>query len=269
MAELPIGYRFNPTDEELISHYLYNKITGKPLSCDKAVVERNLYAGESPLEIFRATGTGTGTIRYFFTELSGSSKRCRRTIGNGKGSWGCKACDIAIVDSHNRTIGQRKQFSYTGGPTEEGKWIMHEFRLDPNPNPKSHLVLCRITDVDEKASIFHTESPTSPPLNQASTSFDMPEAFPLNQAFTSPEAFHECVQDMTPSNEAFYAHSVQETTPLNEAHSVEDNNMREDFPSHKKSCLSMKLLLAQSLTTMMKGLNSQLSWSLSHKKSCL
>lgn len=29
LSSLPVGYRFRPTDEELVSHYLKNKINGK------------------------------------------------------------------------------------------------------------------------------------------------------------------------------------------------------------------------------------------------
>ncbi|KAI3873170.1 hypothetical protein MKX03_002416, partial [Papaver bracteatum] len=31
MQKIPVGFRFKPTDAELISHHLNNRIAGKPL----------------------------------------------------------------------------------------------------------------------------------------------------------------------------------------------------------------------------------------------
>nr|XP_027118253.1 uncharacterized protein LOC113735448 [Coffea arabica] len=43
MDNLPFGVRFCPTDEELITHYLKNKVTEQPLPSDKFTIERDIY----------------------------------------------------------------------------------------------------------------------------------------------------------------------------------------------------------------------------------
>lgn len=42
LDSLPVGYRFNPKDGELIVHYLRKKLRNQPLPMEK-IVEINLY----------------------------------------------------------------------------------------------------------------------------------------------------------------------------------------------------------------------------------
>lgn len=42
---LPPGFRFHPTDEELVAYYLHNKITGRPIELE-VIPEVDLYKFE-------------------------------------------------------------------------------------------------------------------------------------------------------------------------------------------------------------------------------
>ncbi|CAN1757986.1 Ubiquitin carboxyl-terminal hydrolase 3 [Linum perenne] len=54
LQKLPPGYRFNPTDEELVSFYLYKHISGFPLQNHSfcPVFFCNLYSFKEPWEIW-------------------------------------------------------------------------------------------------------------------------------------------------------------------------------------------------------------------------
>ncbi|KAK0592656.1 hypothetical protein LWI29_022994 [Acer saccharum] len=43
-----VGYRFNPTDQELIVHFLYNKVHGNLLPSPNPVIECDVYGGNCP-----------------------------------------------------------------------------------------------------------------------------------------------------------------------------------------------------------------------------
>lgn len=46
MEELPPGYRFYPTEEELISFYLHNKLEGKQVDTRRLIPVMDVYSKE-------------------------------------------------------------------------------------------------------------------------------------------------------------------------------------------------------------------------------
>ncbi|XP_062173478.1 NAC domain-containing protein 41-like [Alnus glutinosa] len=124
-AMLPLGFRFKPTDEELISHYLVNKVKGEQLSWD-GIPDCDLYGEKPPWEICGDKDEKA----YFFTELKKLSKnRVARTTGCGV--WH-ENCTVKIYDNRGDIIGARKLFNFNvkeGSTTKNSNWIMHEFSL--------------------------------------------------------------------------------------------------------------------------------------------
>jgi len=43
MEELPLGYRFYPTEEELVSFYLHNKLEGTRQELQRVIPEISIY----------------------------------------------------------------------------------------------------------------------------------------------------------------------------------------------------------------------------------
>ncbi|XP_002529748.2 NAC domain-containing protein 71 [Ricinus communis] len=123
---LPPGFRFDPTDTELFSHYLYKKINGTLLPMQKLYVTVcDLYGQNDPWIIWDKFGGNSLTEKddlYFFSKLKKktdkSCKRFDRTVGvDRKGTWSGEKLDKTIQfklsSSHNRTIqGLKKRFSY-------------------------------------------------------------------------------------------------------------------------------------------------------------
>lgn len=79
-AMLPLGFRFKPTDEELISHYLVNKVKGEQLSWD-GIPDCDLYCEKPPWEI---CSDKEEEKAYFFTVEEAKQKSC----GTNSRLWG-------------------------------------------------------------------------------------------------------------------------------------------------------------------------------------
>ncbi|KAJ0010141.1 hypothetical protein Pint_33477 [Pistacia integerrima] len=110
---LPPGYKFRPTDVDLIGHYLHKKFFGLPLSSD-IVKDCDLYGSQEPWEIWE-----------FYKKSSKSKIFCRKV---GLGAW--QGEDAAQEIQDNRVIGYKKRFRYENKGSEHyGEWIMHEYTL--------------------------------------------------------------------------------------------------------------------------------------------
>ncbi|KAI8531985.1 hypothetical protein RHMOL_Rhmol11G0177800 [Rhododendron molle] len=155
---VPVGYRFRPTDQELVIDYLGRKSKGKSLPCD-AVFEREIYGtgNKAPWQIFTENDPWTESSVYVLTKLikaRGSDKRIARTAGCG--SWHGETSPEPIYDNQTgpepiydeqtdpEPIGYKRTLCFRttdeSGAMEKGRWIMHEFEQ----SPKGEYVLCRI-----------------------------------------------------------------------------------------------------------------------------
>ncbi|XP_050231165.1 NAC domain-containing protein 83 [Mercurialis annua] len=124
---LPVGYRFHPTDEELVVHYLTRKVFGLPLPA--SVIP--------DLDVFQTHPSNfPGNLkekRYFFSRKMGneSENRCKR--GSGSGYWKPKGRGRPIISSFgNHIVGIRKTLIFCEGKrSDESKtrWIMHQYHL--------------------------------------------------------------------------------------------------------------------------------------------
>ncbi|CAN1844935.1 NAC domain containing protein 50 [Linum perenne] len=167
-SELPVGCRFNPTDEELVNFYLRSKVRGKPLPMD-FIPEYNLYGDKRPWELF-PTSAGKGLDRVFaYTRVKKSGKqkqRFQRSVACGW-EWHGNAKGMEIKDEMRNLIGIKKTFTFRkvaatankrkrntdddGGSCSRnsdsdnggggGSWIMHEYSL---VGTESDYVVCEI-----------------------------------------------------------------------------------------------------------------------------
>ncbi|KAG6619530.1 hypothetical protein I3842_Q093800 [Carya illinoinensis] len=150
--DLP-GYRFCPTDEELIVFYLKKKICNQPLPFNK-IVEVNLYAYDPDFLSEYYTGYG-GAELYIFTPRQRkypNGNRPNRAADNGY--WKATGADREIK-SKGTVVGYRKTLNFFMGRPPKGhktNWIMHEYTVkDPPPSKRGSngmglddWVLCRI-----------------------------------------------------------------------------------------------------------------------------
>ncbi|KAI4328472.1 hypothetical protein L6164_020824 [Bauhinia variegata] len=128
-SELPPGFRFHPTDEELIVHYLCNQKTSKP--CPASIIpEVDIYKFD-PWQLPDKAGFGEKEW-YFFTprdrKYPNGVRPNRATVS---GYWKATGTDKAIY-SGSKHIGVKKALVFYKGKPPKGiktDWIMHEYRL--------------------------------------------------------------------------------------------------------------------------------------------
>ncbi|MQM13399.1 hypothetical protein Taro_046324, partial [Colocasia esculenta] len=150
-AALAPGFRFHPTDEELVSFYLKRKVAGRPFRVD-AISEIDLYKVE-PWDL-----PGKSRIRsrdtewYFFSALDKKySNRSRTNRATGSGYWKTTGKDRAVCRG-GRTVGMKKTLVFHVGRAPKGdrtNWVMHEYRLEDEELARAGFlqdayVVCRI-----------------------------------------------------------------------------------------------------------------------------
>ncbi|XP_020888553.1 NAC domain-containing protein 78 isoform X2 [Arabidopsis lyrata subsp. lyrata] len=150
-TSLAPGFRFHPTDEELVSYYLKRKVLGKPVRFD-AIGEVDIYKHEPwDLAVFSKLKTRDQEW-YFFSALDkkyGNGARMNRATN--KGYWKATGKDREIRRDI-QLLGMKKTLVFHSGRAPDGlrtNWVMHEYRLveyetETNGSLLDAYVLCRV-----------------------------------------------------------------------------------------------------------------------------
>lgn len=149
VIKLPPGFRFHPTDEELVVQYLRRKVFACPLPAS-VIPELNV-CNYDPWDL---PGDRLKE-KYFFSArqvkyLNGN--RCNRATGSGY--WKATGIDKQIMASRsNQLVGMKKTLVFYRGKPPCGTktdWVMHEYRLGTNNSTQDSIVqtedwvVCRI-----------------------------------------------------------------------------------------------------------------------------
>ncbi|KAG6531075.1 NAC domain-containing protein 2-like [Zingiber officinale] len=174
---LPPGFRFHPTDEELVEHYLCRKAACQRLPVP-IIAEVDLYKYD-PWDLPEKALFGQREW-YFFTPRDRKYPNgLRPNRAAGSGYWKATGADkpVVVPDTGRPAAIKKALVFYHGKPPRGVKtdWIMHEYRLaNPNrsaTNKKGTLrlddwVLCRLYNKknswEKKKTPVKTEAVESP-----------------------------------------------------------------------------------------------------------
>uniref|UniRef100_A0A5B6YJ91 Putative NAC domain-containing protein 68 n=2 Tax=Davidia involucrata TaxID=16924 RepID=A0A5B6YJ91_DAVIN len=168
--KLPIGFRFHPTDEELVVHYLKRKVFSFPLPAS-VIPEFDVFH-TNPWDL----PGDSKEKRYFFSKRKGSVKKCNRIAGCGywKG-FGKEKHIVARGNNQAVVVGMKKSLVFYQGKRPHGvktRWVMNQYCLlvgsatTQNPNSTQKLmmemedwVVCRIYQKKRKAKNHGVKAP--------------------------------------------------------------------------------------------------------------
>ncbi|CAN6235253.1 unnamed protein product [Urochloa humidicola] len=150
--ELPPGFRFHPTDEELITHYLARKVAD-PRFAALAVSEADLNKSE-PWDLPSLAKMGEKEWYFFCLKDRKYPTGLRTNRATEAGYWKATGKDKDIFRA-KALVGSKKTLVFYTGRAPKGEksgWVMHEYRLHgklpgtiPKPaSSKNEWVLCRV-----------------------------------------------------------------------------------------------------------------------------
>ncbi|XP_060668300.1 NAC domain-containing protein 2 isoform X3 [Ziziphus jujuba] len=132
--KFPAGFRFHPSDEELIVYYLQNKVTSRPLPAS-VIAEIDLYR-YNPWELPSLSNKalfGEDEWYFFSPRDRKYPNGVRPNRAAGLGYWKATGIDKPILTSSGaKPIGVKKALVfYIGRPPkgEKTDWMMDEYRL--------------------------------------------------------------------------------------------------------------------------------------------
>ncbi|XWS42644.1 hypothetical protein CRYUN_Cryun16bG0031500 [Craigia yunnanensis] len=142
-SSLPPGFRFHPTDEELILHYLKKKLSSSPFPVS-IIADVDIYKFD-PWDLPAKAAFGEKEWYFFSPRDRKYPNGARPNRAAASGYWKATGTDKVIVTSSmvaggvgvQENIGVKKALVFYKGRPPKGiktNWIMHEYRLAENPN---------------------------------------------------------------------------------------------------------------------------------------
>ncbi|RDX99288.1 putative NAC domain-containing protein 94, partial [Mucuna pruriens] len=128
--EVMPGFRFHPTDEELVNFYLKRKVQQKSLPIE-LIKQVDIYKYD-PWDLPKLAGTGEKEWYFYCPRDRKYRNSARPNRVTRAGFWKATGTDRPIYSSGGKCIGLKKSLVFYRGRAAKGMktdWMMHEFRL--------------------------------------------------------------------------------------------------------------------------------------------
>ncbi|MFS8031907.1 putative transcription factor NAM family [Helianthus anomalus] len=206
--ELPPGFRFHPTDDELIIHYLYRKV------CDASFVSRAIgdvaLTRFEPWDLPLRAKTGEKEWYFFCVRDRKYPTGLRTNRATEMGYWKATGKDKQIYKAKT-LVGMKKTLVFYKGRAPKGEktnWVMHEFRLDGelaikdlSKPPKGEWVISKVFEKIYMEKKIHTINHDG---YENEVEFDSSNLPPLTDISTSKmEPIFDAIQDQRPKSIEF------------------------------------------------------------------
>lgn len=140
-SSLPPGFRFHPTDEELILHYLRKKVSSSPVPLS-IIADVDIYKSD-PWDLPAKAPFGEKEWYFFSPRDRKYPNGARPNRAAASGYWKATGTDkliaVANGEGFHENIGIKKALVFYKGKPPKGvktNWIMHEYRLAESFSPK-------------------------------------------------------------------------------------------------------------------------------------
>ncbi|TKY53865.1 putative NAC domain-containing protein 94 [Spatholobus suberectus] len=172
------GFRFHPTEEELVEFYLRRKVEGKRFNVE-LITFLDLYRYD-PWELPALAAIGEKEWYFYVPRDRKYRNGDRPNRVTTSGYWKATGADRMIRTENFRSIGLKKTLVFYSGKAPKGirtSWIMNEYRLPQHETEryqKAEISLCRVykrAGVEDHPSLPRC-LPTRPSSSRASSHSD-------------------------------------------------------------------------------------------------
>ncbi|EOY26392.1 NAC domain - like 10 [Theobroma cacao] len=142
------GFRFHPTEEELVEFYLRRKVEGKRFNVE-LITFLDLYRYD-PWELPALAAIGEKEWFFYVPRDRKYRNGDRPNRVTTSGYWKATGADRMIRAENSRSIGLKKTLVFYSGKAPKGirtSWIMNEYRLPQHETEryqKAEISLCRV-----------------------------------------------------------------------------------------------------------------------------
>ncbi|CAM6102992.1 unnamed protein product [Calypogeia fissa] len=248
---LPPGFRFHPTDEELVVYYLTKKVVNGNFPAF-VISEVDLNKCE-PWDLPAKAKMGEKEWYFFSLRDRKYPTGMRTNRATEAGYWKATGKDREVMSSGTgELVGMKKTLVFYRGRAPKGEktnWIMHEYRIEGEPTPlihssklsKDEWVVCRIFQKSAGGKKIPMECNTSSSMHhhRSSTTFNTETRSSLPALLESPNpnsvddsdclmenGFHGTVQDAMRSTNSWGGMKTEMGATLEDLHQGKTSLLR-------------------------------------------
>ncbi|KAF5191978.1 Nac domain-containing protein [Thalictrum thalictroides] len=178
MDNLPPGFRFHPTDEELITYYLSHKVSDFRFM-SRAITDVDLNKCE-PWDLPGKASMGEKEWYFFSLRDRKYPTGLRTNRATNAGYWKTTGKDKEIYQARV-LVGLKKTLVFYKGRAPKGEksnWVMHEYRLENKYGykpTKEEWVVCRIFEKSSSAKKLQHDSSLDSPCDNTTMVHELGE----------------------------------------------------------------------------------------------